>query len=395
MRIFLSYASQDREPVHSIYLALRDQGHKVFFDRGDLPAGEEYHNRIRQAIEKSTLFLFIISPDTVDADSYTLTELHIAAKARVKLLPVVLRATDMELIPVAARAVTLHMPVGNVPASVAAEVHRIARERWHKRLQRASFGLALLGILCGIWYWYRVTVRTRQEITGQDGAPAMLIPAGAFTMGDDENSPRRAMYLEAFYIDTYEVTVSRYVKFLQATGNIRPPDAWQDVDPTKNGALPVVGVDWQDAGAYCRWAGKRLPTEAEWEKAARGTDGRQYPWGNEAPSADRAHFGKSAANPVYTDGVASVGAHAVGKSYYGVHDLAGNVYEWVADWYAESFRRDDVRNPQGPANGIAKVLRGGGWYDPPDRLIATRRMYASPDTRADDVGFRCAAPFQP
>jgi hypothetical protein len=129
MKIFLSYASQDREVAESIYIALRDQGHRVFFDRAELVAGEEYHNRIRAEIEGAALFIFLHSPYSVDAGSYTLTELDIAAKARIKLLPVALGELDPAELPASLKAVTILETDGNLPAAVAAEVHRIARAR--------------------------------------------------------------------------------------------------------------------------------------------------------------------------------------------------------------------------------------------------------------------------
>ena len=231
------------------------------------------------------------------------------------------------------------------------------------------------------------------EIIGQDGAAALLVPAGNFVMGDDRESPIREIYLDTFYIDKYEVTISRYAKFLAATGGARPPEGWQPLHRESAGLLPVVGVDWHDAEAYCRWAGKRLPTESEWEKAARGGDGRNYPWGNDEPTPAHANFGKSADGP-YTGGLAPVETHPAGKSPYGVYDLAGNASEWVSDWFAASLVRGDMRNPKGPENGTVKVIRGGGWYDPPDRLNSSRRMHARPATRADDLGFRCAKDFR-
>ena len=389
MRIFLSYPWQDREQAKSIYLALADQGHRVFFDRADLPAGDEYHNRIRAAIENSHLVIFLISPDAIDAESYTLTEVEIAVKARVKLLPVMLRDTDIAKLPAAVQAVTIYRPDGNVAASVAAEVHRIAGAFKRQRLKRFSAALLAVALIVA-GFVYVLNARNRQGLIGKDGAPAILIPAGSFIMGDDESSPRRELFVDAFYMDKFEITVARYAKFLQATGNVKTPEEWDAVNVQNDGEFPVVGVDWQDADSYCRWAGKRLPTEAEWEKAARGADERKYPWGNDPPSAERARFAKPYQNLVYKDGIAPVGSHAKGASSFGVFDLAGNASEWVADWYSESFQRAEARNPKGPESGTGKVLRGGGWYDPAERITATRRMYASPANRADDIGFRCA-----
>jgi formylglycine-generating enzyme required for sulfatase activity len=277
IKIFLSYASQDREQGKSIYLALRDQGHKVFFDRADLPAGEEYHNRIRGAIQKSHLFIFLLSPNAVDSNSYTLEELSIAEKAGSKLLPVVLREAAMDQIPAAIKAVTFHQPAGNLAASVAAEVHRIARELTWRRLKRIAFALTIIAV-AGAALYYANKVGRKPEFVAKDGAPAVLIPAGAFIMGGGENSPRREIFVDNFYMDKYEVTVGRYAAFLKDSVNVKPPEYWETVDLQTDAELPVVGVDWRDADKYCRWAGKRLPTEAEWEKAARGTDERKYPW---------------------------------------------------------------------------------------------------------------------
>ena len=390
IRIFISYASQDREPANSIYLALRDQGQRAFFDRTDLPAGDEYHNRIRKAIQKSHLFIFLLSPNALDADSYTLEELSIAEKAGVKLLPVVLREPAMDQIPASIKNVTFHRPAGNLAASVAAEVHRIAADFMRKRLKRFAAALLIVIAVAG-GFFYLHEARNKGELIGKDGAPAVLIPAGSFVMGDDENSPRRDVYVDAFYMDKYEVTVSRYAKFLKSTGNVGAPEEWETVDLQNGAELPVVGVDWHDADSYCRWAGKRLPTESEWEKAARGSDERKYPWGNDVPTPEHAIFGKPYKNPVYKDGVAAVGRHPKGTSPFGIHDLSGNVSEWVADWFAEGFSRADVRNPKGAEKGTVKAIRGGGWYDPPERLIIAKRWYANPDQRSDDLGFRCAS----
>jgi formylglycine-generating enzyme required for sulfatase activity len=354
-----------------------------------LPAGEEFHNRIRMAIEDSDLFLLLFSPNAVDPGSYTLTELDIAEKAKIKLLPVALGKLDARNLPASLKAVTVLQSDGNLPAAVAAEVHRIATDRWRKRFRNLAATTVIVVAICGA-VLYSMQGQSKNEITGKDGAPAVLIPSGAFVMGDDEESPRREVFVDAFYIDKFEVTVARYAAFLKASGKVKLPEEWQSVNIERDGELPVVGVDWRDASDYCQWAGRRLPTETEWEKAARGSDERKYPWGNDAPTEERARFLKPYQNTVYKDGVSPVGSHPKGASPYAIHDLAGNVWEWVADWFSDRFPRAELRNPKGPASGTAKVLRGGGWYDPPERLTATKRTHAEAEHRDDSIGFRCA-----
>jgi formylglycine-generating enzyme required for sulfatase activity len=393
MRIFLSYSSQDRSLAESICASLRAQRHQVFFDRSDLPSGEEYDGRIRRAIERSQLFVFLVSPSSLREDSYARTELAIAQRARPhpagRLLPVLVAPVALERIPPYLTSVTLLEPVGHVPAAVTDAVHQLMRKRRHRLLARTAAGIVLGGVVAlGAYaYWNRGEPRV---LTGRDGARALLVPAGAFTMGDNEEAPRREVYVDAFYVDEYEVTVAQFARFLEDTGSVNLPDGSGLEFDEAHGMLPVVGVDWHDANDYCGWAGRRLPTDAEWEKAARGTDERVYPWGDEPPTPQRAVFGRPVDAGAYEGGLAPVGSHPDGRSPYGVHDLAGNASEWVADWYTESYDRGDVRNPKGPAAGTSKIIRGGGWYDPPGRLKASRRMFASPGTSGGDTGFRCA-----
>lgn len=399
MRIFLSYASQDRAAVEPVQLALGADGrHEVFVDRKSLPAGEAYDGRIRDAIHGADLVIFFISPDAVDAGSYTLSEMAIAQEAFPNpsghVLPVMLRETPIDALPAYLRAVTVLSVTGNLTADVVDAVERIARA-WRnagrKRVAAiAAFVVVALGA-AGLLWQQRATWFAHgpgPAATGKDGAPAVLIAAGAFVFGDDEYAPRREVFLDAYYIDTYEISVARYAKFLAATGNAHAPEGWP-ADPAKAANLPVVGVDWNDAQAYCAWAGRRLPTENEWEKAARGGDERRYPWGDTEPNATLAASMKSSDDP-YAGGLDAVGSHPAGASKAGVHDLSGNAAEWTADWYAESFQHGDVRNPKGPAAGDKRVIRGGGWQDGGNRLLVTRRWNAAPDTRAPDIGFRCA-----
>jgi formylglycine-generating enzyme len=393
MKIFLSYARQDGEQAKLIYLALRDQGHSVFFDRADLPAGNEYHNRIREAIQDSGLFIFLAGPAALDAGSYTLTELEIAEKSRCRLLPVLLGGVELTALAPPLKAVTVLQPDGNVVASVAAEVHRIARKVRLTRLRQLGAALCILAVL-GAGVFYGIQRRGRDQLVGKDGAPAVLVRAGSFIMGDDVESPRREIYLDSFYLDRYEVTVGRYAKFLHGTGNVKIPESWPEADVDKMADFAVIGVDWHDAASYCRWADKRLPTEAEWERAARGGDERKYPWGATEPTPAHARFAISIDKAIYPDGVSAVGKHSAGATPLGIHDLAGNASEWVADWYAPGFSLAQTRNPKGPDSGSGKVIRGGGWMDGAARITTTKRMYLSPNQRMEDIGFRCARDAQ-
>jgi formylglycine-generating enzyme required for sulfatase activity len=394
MRIFLSYASEDRALADAVRLALEGDGHDVFFDREDLPPGGEFHTRIRRGIEESGLVIFLVSPKTLDSGSYTLTEIAIAEKTWPKpdnrVLPVLLGQVKAQDLPAYLSSVTFLDTPGNIPAEVADAVSRIARERRRRRLRKIVpiAAACVLAAVAATWYFAsRGAPATR---VGKDGAPAALVPAGNFTMGDDESSPARRLYVDAFYMDRFETTTGRYAKFLESTGSDAVPDFWDEIAGKNSDEMPVIGVSWNEANAYCRWAGRRLPTEAEWEKAARGSDGRPFPWGESSPTLERANYENSSPTP-YESALSPVGAHAAGKSPYGVDDLAGNASEWVADWYSESFSTDEVYNPRGPNDGTKKVIRGGGRYDPAFRLSATARQFASPDTRSVDIGFRCAS----
>jgi formylglycine-generating enzyme required for sulfatase activity len=226
-------------------------------------------------------------------------------------------------------------------------------------------------------------------------APMVLIPGGPFEMGAagtqalEDERPLHHVTLDAFMMDMYEVTTAQYAKFLAATTHSAPWQ-WESVNVVQHGDRPVIGVDWHDAGAYCRWKGKRLPTEAEWEKAARGVDGRLYPWGNQVPNKDLANFALGARFS-YSQVLMPVQAYESGKSPYGLHQMAGNVGEWVSDWYsANYYERSPETNPSGPENGQFKVLRGGSWSDLPKYLLTYGRFKLPPETRNSYTGFRCA-----
>ncbi|MBI4637612.1 MAG: SUMF1/EgtB/PvdO family nonheme iron enzyme [Candidatus Rokubacteria bacterium] len=294
----------------------------------------------------------------------------------------------------------------------------------------------------------QMSVVLRPVIRGDDGAEMLLVPAGEFWMGSTQDEvgqflkackklgiaelacnivgrleqPHHRVVLEAFYMDRYEVTNALFDRFVIATGHrttaelegkglvLHQADAtvtwvrrvtWASVDgaswQTPNGPSssshlthPAVQVSWHDADAYCKWAAKRLPTEAEWEKAARGTDGRQYPWG------DQSDMGR--ANSDRDRGMMlPVGSVPTTVSPYGVHDMAGNVEEWVADWFGQAYyKQSPERNPKGPDSGPGKVVRGSGyWLSDPVFWRVPRRVSHKPVYHSNGLGFRCAKAATP
>jgi len=231
--------------------------------------------------------------------------------------------------------------------------------------------------------------------SGHDGDATITVPAGEFLMGstdvdrdsDPTEKPQRTVYLDEYRISRTPVTVAQYGAFCRATRRRMPemPEwGWQ-------GDHPIVNVSWHDADAYARWVGGRLPTEAEWEKAARGTDGRIYPWGNQwDPSRCRSSVREpGAAKP---RGTSPVGAHPFGVSPCGALDMAGNVWEWCADWTDPGFyAKAPDRNPKNTLESVARVQRGGGWYTARLALLRTANRYGwDPSLHDFDLGFRVA-----
>jgi len=253
------------------------------------------------------------------------------------------------------------------------------------------------------------TPRAGETRIASDGAPMVYVPAGDFTMGSndyDREKPPHTVYLDAFWIDKYEVTNALYKKCVDAGKCSAPSERKSYTRDSYYGNAqydnyPVIYVSWNDANAFCAWAGKRLPTEAEWEKAARGTDGRIYPWGNQwdVRTTRRLNFSDkndptgpsdNEADDGYGD-TAPVGTYPTGASPYGALDMAGNVWEWVADWYDSNYYSNSPRNnPKGPSSGSSRVLRGGSWDYLQFVVRAAYRYYLTPDSRFDFVGLRCA-----
>ena len=239
-----------------------------------------------------------------------------------------------------------------------------------------------------------MSMKSMEYITGKDGAEMVLIPAGEFQMGSDNGGdnakPIHVVYLYTFYMDKYEVMNAQYRRFVQETGHSEPQGygytshrfrPWSD-SKFSGDDQPVVCVSWDDAQAYASWAGKRLPTEAEWEKAARGSlVGLEYPWGNKI-TEENANYGGNIGNTT------SVGSYS--PNGYGLYDMTGNVWEWCADWYG-SYSGSTERNPTGTDSGVARVLRGGSWHCDPSLLRVAFRNSHTPKLTLDVVGFRCVS----
>ena len=285
----------------------------------------------------------------------------------------------------------------------------------------------------------------KTKIRSKDGMTMIYIPAGEFEMGSSffesvvltngrlflfpDQRPKHTVYLDAFWIDQTEVTVEMFRKFIEATGykTSAEKEGWgkpwaegpeesewpktegvdwlhpQNPESIAQDDHPVVQVSWEDAMAYCRWVGGRLPTEAQWEKAARGTDGRRFPWGDEF-NGTYLNYGDQRC-PVerwrdtdYDDGYAytsPVGSYPEGASPYGVLDMAGNVWDWTYDWYDEDYYENSPnRNPMGPESGRVRSMRGGAWYDgEPEGWVNCVVRHQNPSNdRYEDVGFRCVLP---
>lgn len=238
----------------------------------------------------------------------------------------------------------------------------------------------------------------------KDGAPMIVIPAGSFPMGvpagardgGRDEYPRHDVFIDTFMIDKFEVTNGRYLEFVKSTGHRIPQNPknparnlWQGDSITE--VLidrPVINVDWFDAEAYCRWAGKRLPTEAEWEKTAKGTSDRRFPWGNVEPTPKHLNYNQQW---IGEKTLMPVGSYEAGKSPYGLYDMAGNVWEWVNDWYdARYYEKSPKKNPKGPGTGTKKVIRGAGWQNETPTVRIFTRVESDPTVRNESTGFRCA-----
>lgn len=262
-----------------------------------------------------------------------------------------------------------------------------------------------------------------RTITGKDGAPMVLVPGGFFFMGSEDDdikefAPVHKVYVDSFYMDVYEVTNERFARFLNEFKPSEEKDGkrwnwvvlrtdlsekerefwWPTEIIYEEGvykafrgfeSYPVMTVSWDASDAYCKWSGKRLPTEAEWERAARGDlEQKRFPWGNEIPTSGIIYAKR------WIDNLAPPPTQPVGNYHpnaYGIFDMAGNVWEWCYDWFSmDYYKKSPENNPRGPESGEEKVLRGGSWISSSNDLRVATRNSHPPFVTDDGIGFRCA-----
>jgi len=300
--------------------------------------------------------------------------------------------------------------------------HLANREAIHLRYFMRIFPVSALIILCIVPY--TCTADASPGIKGADGAEMVLIPAGDFHMGSPDDDayprderPRHKVYTDAFYFDRYEVTNEMFAAFLNSVktpvlfeeqradwvvirndiDSDQKKDWWPTEISLEKGVYkaikgferyPVISVSWFAADAYCRWAGKRLPTEAEWEKTARGgVPDREYPWGNEVPT-EGIIFKRAWINNALPAPMENVGNYH--PNSFGVYDAAGNASEWCSDWYDSAYyKKSPDKNPKGPDSGVNKIIRGGSWASAAPYLRVAARNYSSPFRQNSGVGVRC------
>ena len=428
--IFISYASEDRDRVQPLARALERKGWSVWWDRR-IPVGRSFDEVIQEALDASKTVVVVWTTNSVKSQ-WVKNEAREGLHRRV-LFPVMLL-----------EEIKIPLEFRHVQAAQLTD--------WQPEESHSGFDQFVQDIAQIIGPSPAVkpeppstqTPATKPQsiaspaktITGKDGATMLLIPGGTFWMGspdgegDGDEHPRHSVALSAFYLDKHQVTNRLFQQFVQQTGyrttaeqegkayamisagkwkevkgaHWRKPEGGETVFDSHRAEHPVVSVSWEDAHAYCRWAGKRLPTEAEFEYATRAGTNTKYWWGDGHPSSRLvANIADESLKRQYSDWpgpimtgyddgyirTAPVGSFDANP--FGLYDMTGNVWEWTADWYGEQYyEKSPQRNPKGPSSGEYCVLRGGSWGHRPGSVRSANRYRNTPTLRHDSVGFRCA-----
>jgi sulfatase modifying factor 1 len=421
--VFVSYSHRDAGSVFPEIVMLRDRGYRIWYDEGIDP-GNEWPEAVAKALKRCAAFVVYISPNAVDSKNVR-DEIHFAIKHDKQLVSIHLVETEMPD--------GLELRIGTTQAILK---YRTSASNYDKLVQRAlPAQVRVLPVADMAPAASPASPTTKQQpeprapapqkppvevreprepaaakadsqgsrdisaaspppqrpfIHRIDGAEMICIPRDPFLMGgsDRRDNPRHTVTLSAYWIYKNLVTVEMYKEYCKATGAKMPPPPKFNADWIKEDH-PVVNVSWHNAKAYSKWAQVDLPTEAQWERAARGTDGRKYPWGNEFECGKVWASKKKVAD---AGGTTAVGHYGI--SPCGCTDMAGNAWQWCADWYdAEYMKMSPASDPMGPRSGTGRVLRGGSWGDNrADRFGCAQRANCRPDAENRFFGFRCAVP---
>ena len=444
--IFISYSHKDSGYAHQLADALHSRGVEVWIDER-LDYGSQWPHEIQKQLDSCGAFIVVMSPRSFESE-WVQSELQRAKRKQKPIFPLLLEGDEPWLsvestqyqdvrggiLPDERFFSTLERILEVTPVTPAPGTP--------VRKGGAANPKVGIGIAVGLLVIALVTIAVfvlrplfgpgsdsknglgaveaspapeAEEFDDAYGVSMRLVPQGEFMMGIDANAaleeclnfdgkcqldwftdeqPVRQVYLDAFYIDTFEVTNALYSACVKAgvcyeptrTDSNTRPDYFYNAEFSN---YPVIHVDWDMAQTYCGWRGAQLPSEAQWEKAARGTDGRLYPWGDKIDPklANYSAFG--------AEDTIEAGDFDAGKSPYGLYDMAGNVWEWVNDWYDDSYYQfAPLSNPPGPDSGQFHVLRGGSWYDTGYLLRTSLRGRDDPTFIVDNgFGFRCVRPM--
>ncbi|HMQ51758.1 MAG TPA: SUMF1/EgtB/PvdO family nonheme iron enzyme [Anaerolineae bacterium] len=448
---FFCYTHEDTRFALKLAGALKQQGLDIWLDQWQAPQSEGWDRSITEAVLGCGVFLLVLSPEAVN--SWVVREQTLKAlRAGKRVLPVMCRpcrppaAMGDHLVVDFSRSFQSGLAelLGLLGQRSAAQGGSVVSPKLRLFTGRLAWlwlivglgAVLLLGLAARVWWPEEdseAAIKAGDEAPlhplepvilaegeplrqvepesppintlrrAKDGKVMVWVAAGDFLMGslasdleaDEDEKPQHTVYLADYWIDQTEVTNAEYQRCVERGGCTRN----RAVKGLFTGlTAPVVGVRWEQAAAYCAWAGGRLPTEAEWEKAARGIDGRRFPWGNEF---DGSRLNYCDANCIADwrdfqgdDGfryTAPVGSYPAGASPYGALDMSGNVWEWTATWYdAQSYATATYHNPTGPEHGVQRVIRGGSWLYRGQSLRAARRHKDVPTSHYDNIGFRCA-----
>ena len=420
--VFISYANNDKTIADAVCAKLEEKKIRCWISPRDILVGANFDESIIKSIELSKILVLIWSA-SANSSIHVMNEINQAFDKGIIIIP--FRIEDVQPTPamryyfgrthwldaitpplekhIIKLVDTIQINLGrqNEPAQPTIDNGRkhfnLLYTSFHKKIGLFILACIILLLLIMGFYKYilpnlkysRNSEKSSVLVSEKDGMILQYVPAGSFYMGsslldthaNEDEFPQHSVYLDSFWIDRNEVTNEQYRLCVNDGICDEPGNAYYYSDTVFN-PYPITFVNWFDAQQYCQWAGRRLPTEAEWEKAARGTEGQLYPWGNDPPNDN-----------LYNHHNADTmsGSFPLGASPYGVLDMAGNVWEWTSDWYQSDYykKSNNAENPTGPDEGYGKVRKGGAWGIETSYLRAAVRGWNNPNDKLRNLGFRC------